>query len=78
MVVCILSDDFRNCIRIIQGIIVDNLDGGLVFYIKDRKVAEWKQCRFNYREDGGAINSKDRVYVEVITDIWTIFDEEEE
>ncbi|KKN70821.1 hypothetical protein LCGC14_0427130 [marine sediment metagenome] len=66
--------------------IVDDRDGGLKFYLEvqedDKRefvlVADWKKCRFNYRADPTEVDPKKQMYVEVIADVWTIFEELEE
>ena len=66
--------------------IVDDREGGLKFYLEvqedDKKeqvlVAEWKKCRFNYKIDPTEVDPAKKMYVEVIADIWTIFEDLEE
>ena len=66
--------------------IVDDRDGGLKFYLEVQEgeqrgyvlVAEWKKCRFNYRADPTEVDPVKQMYVEVIADVWAIFDELEE
>ena len=66
--------------------IVDDRDGGLKFYLEvqegDKKehvlVAEWKKCRFNYRMDASQVDPAKKMYVEVVSDVWTIFEDLEE
>ena len=63
--------------------IVDDRGGGLKFYLEvqegDRTeqvlVAEWKKCRFTYKIDPNEIIPAKKMYVEVIADIWTIFED---
>ena len=62
--------------------LIDDRNGGLKFYIEQRTsdkienilIAEWKKCRFNYREDPKEIDPAKKMYVEVIADIWVIFE----
>ncbi len=66
--------------------IVDDRDGGLKFYLEIQEgeekdyvlVAEWKKCRFNYREDPKEVTPSKKMYVEVVADVWAIFDELDE
>ncbi len=54
--------------------IIHDYDGGIKVYVDKEVVAEWKKCRFSLREDSSAIDPKDRLYVEVHINYWTIFD----
>lgn len=66
--------------------IVDDREGGLKFYLEIQKgkkrdfvlIAEWKKCRFNYRDDPTEVDRQKRMFVEVIADTWTIFSELED
>jgi hypothetical protein len=66
--------------------IVDDRGGGLKFYLEvqegDRTdqvlVAEWKKCRFTYKIDPNEIIPAKKMYVEVVADIWTIFEDLED
>lgn len=64
--------------------IVDDRDGGLKIYVfigeleEHILVAEWKKCKFIYKEDLRQIDPNKRVYVEVHADVWTSFGEEDE
>lgn len=64
--------------------IVDDRDGGLKIYVfigeleEHILVAEWKKCKFIYKEDLRQINPNKRVYVEVHAEVWTSFGEEDE
>jgi len=66
--------------------IVDDRDGGLKFYLEIQEgeekdyvlVAEWKKCKFNYREDPKEVAPAKKMYVEVIADVWAVFDELDE
>ncbi|MDP2685250.1 MAG: hypothetical protein Q8P20_09535 [bacterium] len=63
--------------------IVDDRDHGLKFFLEtqenDKKefvlIAEWKKCRFNYKVDHIEVDPSKKMYVEIIADIWAIFDE---
>ncbi len=65
--------------------IVDDRDDGIKIYVKIEQdnqiehvmVAEWKKCKFYYREDPIAIDPTKRIYIEIIADTWAIFEEED-
>jgi hypothetical protein len=64
--------------------IVDDHDGGLKIYVyigeleEHIMVAQWKKCKFVYKEDLKEIDPNRRVYVEVHADVWTSFGENDE
>lgn len=59
--------------------IIDDRDGGTKIYVYTDEqhvlIAEWKKCIFVYKEDWGEVDPAHKVYVEVLSDTWTIFDE---
>lgn len=59
--------------------IVDDKDGGIRIYVYNDEqhimVAEWKKCKFIYKEDLNALDPAKKVYIEVHGDTWTIFDD---
>jgi hypothetical protein len=64
--------------------IVDDHDGGLKIYVyigeleEHILVAEWRKCKFIYKEDLTEIDPNKRIYVEVQADVWTSFGEDDE
>lgn len=58
--------------------ILDDRDGGVKIYVQivvdgqavQEKVAEWKKCHFNLREDPEAIRPSDRTFIEIVADPW--------
>ena len=64
--------------------IVDDHDGGIKIYVyvgelqEHVLVAEWKKCKFVYRDDMTQIDPKKRLYVEVHADVWTSWEMDEE
>lgn len=78
--------ELRRCLKKELITILDDRDGGLKFYLEVKEgerrdfvmFAEWKKCRFNYRVDPTEIDPIKRMYVEIIADIWTIFEELED
>ncbi len=66
--------------------IVDDRDGGLKIYVEisyDDKVeqvliAEWKKCRFNYREDPNEVDPAKKMYVEIVADPWFVNEGQDE
>jgi hypothetical protein len=59
-------------------VIVDDRDGGIRIFVDSDKVAEWKKCRFVLREDLEEVDPSKRLYIEIVANIWTIFDDGEE
>lgn len=55
--------------------IIDDLDGGLKFFVEQELIAEWKKCSFKRCVDNSAVDPKDRIYIEIVTEPWTIFNQ---
>lgn len=55
--------------------IVDDRDGGIKIFVERQMIAEWKKCKFVLREDPKEVDPSKRLYMEVVADVWTIFDE---
>lgn len=65
--------------------IIDDKDGGIKIYVAEPSkedapptyilVAEWKKCKFVFKEDLSEIDPNYRIYVEIHADVWTIFDD---
>lgn len=64
--------------------IIDDRDGGLKIYVyiadleEHVMIAEWKKCKFLFREDPSQIEFEKKIYIEVVADIWVSFEEEDE
>jgi len=78
--------EFRRLLRKYFITIVDDRDGGIKFYLEVKEnenkeyvlVAEWKKCRFNFCEDPKAVDPSQKMYIEIVGNVWAIFDELEE
>lgn len=56
--------------------IVDDRDGGVMIYVDQTLIAEWKKCLVTLRIDHSEVNPSKKMYAEVHTEWWTIFDGE--
>ena len=55
-------------------LVIDDRDGGIKIYVEEQLVAEWKKCVWNLKYDLSAIDPSKRIYVEMHTEWWTVFD----
>lgn len=55
--------------------IVDDRDGGIKIFVEQDMIAEWKKCTFILREDSKEVDPSKRLYMEIKTNVWTIFKE---
>jgi len=57
--------------------VVDDRDGGIMIYVKETLVAEWKKCLFDLHVDLTVKDPAKRIYAKMHADWWSIFDGEE-
>lgn len=55
--------------------IIDDGDRGTKIYNNETLLGEWKKPRFVLRTDNAARTFAKKLYYEMITDTWTIFEE---
>ena len=76
-----LSVEFRKNMRaLLQKFdvkIVDEHDGNIKIYVEDNLIAEWHKPQYILRTDLSAIEPSKRLFVEMITDHWSVFDGED-
>lgn len=74
---------FREIIAKRDITVVDDRDGGIKIYVyigeleENILIAEWKKCKFVYREDSTKISPNNKIYIELQANIWTSFENEE-
>lgn len=56
--------------------IIDFSDGELQVYVDNELIAEWKKCEYKLKRDLSEIDPKKKLYLEMKTNYWSIFDEE--
>jgi len=56
--------------------IIDDMDGGLKIYVDKDLVADWKKPIFILKKDLSELQRSKRLYYEMITSYWSIFDQE--
>lgn len=57
--------------------IIDDLDGGVKICLKGELIGEFKKPRYVIRKDAGNIDPNKRIYLEMITETWSILEETE-
>lgn len=58
--------------------IIDNLDGCLLIYIENEKVAEWHKPAYKLKKDLRVTDPRKRMYLEMEINCWSVFDPQEE
>ena len=58
--------------------VIDNLDGQMKIYLEKELIGEWLKCTYKLRKDPGAIDLKQRIYLEMHVECWSVFDAPEE
>jgi hypothetical protein len=57
--------------------VIDDLDGSLQVYVEREKVAEWNKPIYKLKRDLSVIDRKKQLYMEMTTNSWSIFEENE-
>ena len=58
--------------------IIDDRDGGIKIFFDETLIAEWKKAFFSLKENKKALYKKDKLFLEMKAEYWTIFDEDQD
>src|ERR1700727_2172215 len=56
----------------------DDFDGSLDIFLDNELVASWKKPLYKLKRDLGQLERKKRVYIEMIVEVWSVFNDSEE
>jgi hypothetical protein len=56
-------------------IVIDGIDGSLRVYLSNKEIGGFDKPTYKLRQDLSAIDSKKRVYIEMKTNFWSVFDQ---
>ena len=68
--------NLRNLLRKFSITIIEEKYGELKIYVEKELVAHWKKSHHILKKDDSILRREDRLYTEIHTEYWTIFDEE--
>lgn len=76
-----LSIDQRIKLRSILAtyniLVIDDQDGGLKVYVEKELVGEWFKSTYKLKTDLQQLERKKQLYMEMLVNYWTIFEEQE-
>lgn len=58
--------------------IINQVDGEVTLYVQHQPIAKWFKPKFVLKQDPNALERSERMYVEMHTNTWTVFDESTE
>lgn len=58
--------------------VVDNLDGHMKVYLENELIAEWLKCTYKLKRDLKVVDPKQRIFLEMEVNCWSVFDPSEE
>lgn len=58
--------------------VIDNLDGHMQIYLENELMAEWLKCTYKLKKDLRVIDPRQRIYLEMEINCWSVFDPKEE
>lgn len=64
----------RQLLEKFQISVIDDRDGGLKIYVEKELIADWKKCRFAFREDLAELDRSKRIYAEIYIEYWSQFE----
>jgi hypothetical protein len=77
----VLSIDQRIKLRSILATysiqVIDDLDGHMQVYVEKELVGEWFKSTYKLKRDLRQLDPKKQLYMEMIINCWTIFEEQE-
>lgn len=56
--------------------IIESFDGGLKIFVERDLIAEWKKPFYKMKQDNSQIDPKNRLYMEMKINFWTVFEQE--
>lgn len=67
----------RNILATYHLEVIDDLDGHMKIYLENDLIAEWFKCTYKLKRDLKVINPKQRIFLEMEVNCWSVFDEPE-
>ncbi len=58
--------------------VIDDLDGHMKIYLENELIAEWFKCTYKLKRDLAVRDPKQRIYLEMEVNCWSVFDAPEE
>lgn len=58
--------------------VIDDLDGHMQIYLENELIAEWFKCTYKLRRDLRVRDPRQRAYIEMEVNCWSVFDDKEE
>ena len=58
--------------------VIDDLDGHMQIYLEDELMAEWFKCTYKLKKDLRVTDPRQRMYLEMEINCWSVFDSQEE
>ncbi len=55
--------------------VINDVDGGIKITVGDDLIAEWYKCTYKLKQDLSQRDPRDRLYLEMAVNFWTIFEE---
>lgn len=68
--------ELRNVLSKFNIHVADDLAGNLEVWVKGSKAGEWRKCSYILKEDLREKDRRKRFYLEMHTDSWSLFDNE--
>lgn len=58
--------------------VIDNSDGHMQIYLENELVGEWLKSTYKLRQDIRVMDPRQRIYLEMTINCWSVFDQQEE
>jgi hypothetical protein len=58
--------------------VIDDLDGHMKIYLENELIAEWLKCTYKLKRDLNVVDPKQRIFLEMEVNCWSVFDQPEE